>query len=268
MRPGMKILLGTTLIVPGLLFVNPSTRRSFGDEPKGIGRLFRFGSGGGSGSGSTSSANAGADPRSAPATPSPSIPYPTSSATLPYSSATPSVPSSTAPAPASSTAGQRLVPQPRVSKAVTEADPLVSRISLNRSDDGHQFGMFLQVFADGTVIDGEGTHHVGQDVLKPIVAALQAGDFGRLKGHCGGPSTDYVEQVHVVVFERSLGRLRANAFSYSGNPQGCDHAVRHLHTTLDALQTKISRPMPGPTAGATPSPSPATASSLTLTPSR
>ena len=80
--------------------------------------------------------------------------------------------------------------------------------------------------------------------LKPLVEALQSGDLYRLKGHCGGPSTDFIEQVHVVVYERSLGRLRANAFSYSGNPQGCDHAVRHLQTTLDALQAKLSRTIP------------------------
>ena len=48
-----------------------------------------------------------------------------------------------------------------------------------------------------------------------------------------------------IVYERSLGRLRANAFSYSGNPQGCDHAIRHLHGTLDDLQAKIvGSPMP------------------------
>ncbi len=61
----------------------------------------------------------------------------------------------------------------------------------------------------------------------------------RLKGHCGAPSTDFVEQVHMVVYERSLGRLRANAFSFSGNPQGCDHAVRHLQTALDGLQARV-----------------------------
>ena len=27
-----------------------------------------------------------------------------------------------------------------------------------------------------------------------------------------------------------LGRLQAHSFSYSGNPQGCDHVIRHLHT--------------------------------------
>ena len=121
-----------------------------------------------------------------------------------------------------------------MSRPATEADPLVTRISLGRSDDGSQFGMFLQVFADGTVLDSEGSTTSAPDALRPLVEAIQSGDLARLKGHCGAPPTDFIEQVHVVVYERSLGRLRANSFSYSGNPQGCDHAVRHLHATLDA----------------------------------
>ncbi|HMB03598.1 MAG TPA: hypothetical protein VKP69_07640, partial [Isosphaeraceae bacterium] len=203
-----------------------------------------------------------------PAPSSPAPPYPTPTAAQPSSAMTPPATTPT------TTASPRLVPQPRVSRPITEADPLVTRVTLNRSNDGNQFGMFLQVFSDGTVIDGEGAHRVGPDALKPVVTALQTGDFARLKGHCGGPATDYVEQVHVVVFERSLGRLRANAFSYSGNPQGCDHSVHHLHAALDALQAKISRPMtatnPGtPAHAATPeslSPNGAP-STITLTPS-
>jgi len=144
----------------------------------------------------------------------------------------------------------RIVPRPRVTWPVTESDPIITRITLNRSDDGNQFGMFLQVYADGTIVDSEGVHHVGQDALKPLIEALQAGDLYRVKGHCGAPATDYVESVQVIVFERSLGRLRANAFSYSGNPQGCDNAIRHLHGTLDNLQAKIVRTVPvGASAG-------------------
>ena len=41
-----------------------------------------------------------------------------------------------------------------------------------------------------------------------------------------------------------MGRLQAHSFSYSGNPQGCDHAVRHLHTVLEAVQAKLSRQTP------------------------
>ena len=83
--------------------------------------------------------------------------------------------------------------------------------------------MFLQIFADGTVIDSEGVHHVRPADLKPIVEAVQSGELYRLRGHCGAPSTDFIEYVHIVVYERRLGRLQAHSFSYSGNPQGCDH---------------------------------------------
>ncbi len=118
----------------------------------------------------------------------------------------------------------------------------MTRIALARANDGNQFGMFLQVYADGTVIDSEGVHHVGREGIKEILSALEQGDLYRVKGHCGGPSTDFVEQVQMIVYERSLGRLRANSFSFSGNTQGCDHAVRHLQSSLDALQAKLSRP--------------------------
>ena len=47
--------------------------------------------------------------------------------------------------------------------------------------------------------------------------------------------------MNVVVYERRLGRLAAHSFSYSGNPQGCDNAIRQLHTTLENLQVKLSR---------------------------
>jgi hypothetical protein len=142
---------------------------------------------------------------------------------------------------------QRVVPRPRVSTTVTSADPLVTRIALGRSNDGSQFGMFLQVFTDGTVIDSEGVHRLRPSELKPIVAAAQSTDLLRARGHCGAPATDFVEHVHIIVYERRMGRLTAHALSYSGNPQGCDHAIRHLHTALENLQVKLSRQ---PVAGA------------------
>ena len=113
-------------------------------------------------------------------------------------------------------------------------------MSLGRSNDGSQFGMFLQVFADGTVIDSEGVHHLRAADLKPIVDTVASGELFRARGHCGAPSTDFVDYVHMIVYERRLGRLTASSFSYSGNPQGCEHAVRHLHTLLDNVQAKIS----------------------------
>jgi hypothetical protein len=136
---------------------------------------------------------------------------------------------------------QRLAPRPRVSPAVTSADPVLTRFALGRSNDGSQFGMFLQIFADGTVVDSEGVHRVRPADLRPIVETVQSGELYRIKGHCGAPSSDFIEYVHVVIYERRLGRLNAHAFSYTGNTQGCDHAVRHLHTVLENLQAKISR---------------------------
>ena len=43
------------------------------------------------------------------------------------------------------------------------------------------------------------------------------------------------------MYERRFGRLMAHSLSYSGNPQGCDHVIRHLHTALENLQAKLSR---------------------------
>lgn len=137
---------------------------------------------------------------------------------------------------------ERLTPRSRVSQAVTTADPVLTRFALGRSNDGTSFGMFLQVFADGTVVDSEGVHRVRPADLRPIFESVQSGELYRLRGHCGAPSTDFIEYVHVVAYERRLGRLQAHSFSYSGNPQGCDHAIRHLHTAIENLQAKLSRP--------------------------
>lgn len=147
-------------------------------------------------------------------------------------------------------ASPRLLPQPRVSRAATESDPVVTRVTIGRSDDGQSFGMFLQVFADGTVIDSAGVHALGRESLRGLLGALDSGDPFRQKGHCGGPPTDFVEQVHLTVFERSLGRLRANSFSFSGNTRGCDPSVQRIQEALDALQARISPEIPasaGPT---------------------
>jgi hypothetical protein len=209
----------------------------FGDEPSRLGRLFRMG---GSGSGSNNGPST--------SEPGPLAPGPIGQPAL-------TTPPTTLPG-ASASSGPRITPKPRVNRAITEADPLVTRISIGRSDNGSQFGMFLQVFADGTVIDGEGVHKVSPDALRPVVEAVGSGDLAKLRGHCGGPAGDFIENVHVTVFDRALGRLRANSFSYSGNPQGCDHAIHHLQKILDELQTKLSpaAPVATPTASNTPAP--------------
>ncbi len=203
---------------------------SMADEPSRFGRLFRLG--------------ASSDPSktNTPATITPA--NPASPPTMSYSYGQPAL--STPPTGANGslgmTASPRITPRPRVNKAATEADPLVSRISIGRADGGSQFGMFTQVFADGTVIDSEGVHKVSPEILKPVVEAVTSGDFAKIKGHCGASAGDTFENFHVVTYERSYGRLRANAFSYSGNPQGCDHAVHHIHKVLDDLQMKMTNP--------------------------
>ncbi|OJW18891.1 MAG: hypothetical protein BGO49_17725 [Planctomycetales bacterium 71-10] len=133
-----------------------------------------------------------------------------------------------------------ITPRSRVSSAATEADPLLTRMALGRSNDGGKFGMFMQVYADGTVIDSEGVHRLSPADVKPLADLVASGELGRNRGHCGSPSGDYIEEVHVVVFERRLGRLTAQPFSYSGNPQGCDPSVRQLHAVIDNLQLRLS----------------------------
>ncbi len=233
----IKGLASASVAAGVILYSSVAVTRSFGDEPGRLGRLFRMG-------GSNSSSNS-----------TPSLGSTASTTTTPSFAGQPalSTPPSTSTGPA---VAPRVIPKPRVNKPVTEADPLVTRISLGRSDNGSQFGMLLQVYADGTIIDGEGVHRVSQDVLKPVVEAVSSGDLAKLKGHCGGPAGDFIENVQVVVFERSLGRLRASSFSYSGNPQGCDHAVIHLQKALDDLQNKLSpmAPSVAPTAVNAPSP--------------
>ena len=130
--------------------------------------------------------------------------------------------------------------------------------------------MILQVFADGTVIDSEGVHRLSPSDLRPLAEAIQNGDLSRVRGHCGTPSNDFIEYVHIVVFERRMGRLQAHSFSYAGNPQGCDHAIRYVHTALEQIQAKLSG-QPAQTASTLPGAAPgsgAMAASRGLQPNR
>jgi hypothetical protein len=237
--PSIKGLTAATTAASILLLSFAGLAPTFGDEPGLFSRIFRSGS---------SNSNSNPSPSLNPATPSSPTDNLSSVTGQPIFTGQPALST-----PTSTTTGSPLAltvkPKLRVSKPVTEADPLVTRVSIGRSDNGSHFSMFMEVFADGTVIDTEGVHHVSAEVLKPVVEAVASGELARLKGHCGGPAGDFIENVHIVAFERSLGRLRANSFSYSGNPQGCDHAVHHLQKVLDELQAKVS-----PTAPASPAP--------------
>jgi len=251
--------LAAATVAGGLLFHGIAASPSLGDEPRGIGRLFRIGGG--------NSPSPASGPVSSAST---AVPPATSSRDLSGYYGQPALSTPPSSLPGASAAGPRVMPRPRVNKPATEADPLVTRVSLGRSDDGGQFAMFLQVYADGTVIDGSGVHKVGPDALKPVVEAVSSGDLGKVKGHCGGPAGDFIENVHVVVYDRALGRLRANSFSYSGTTQGCDHAVHHLQTVLENLQAKVSPASPAapavaPTASSTPAPASLATPPLPLT---
>ncbi len=215
----------TALAVAALFIVALGNRFLRGDEPSRLGRLFRFG-------GTPSSAAASPTSGAAPApVPDPVVP-----------SLSPAAPLADSVAPVPSGPTNRIIPQPRNYRGVTDSDPLVTRVTLARTSEGSSFGMFLQVFADGTVIDSEGVHQLGREGIKSLLGVLNSDELYRLKGHCGAPPTDFIEDVHVIVYERSLRGLRANAFSYSGNPQGCDPAVRRLQGVLDTIQASYTRP--------------------------
>ncbi len=250
--------VGGALVVPGLLFLAFHPRSVKADDSSFLGRLFRLAGNSSSASQSSSSANSrsaggyGSSGSQAPTSAFGDIGsggsfYPSSGSNsrapnpTPTSGPIPSEGPSTPELSSSHDAQPRLNPRPRVSGAVTTADPLLTRMALGRSNDGSQFGMLLQVFADGTVIDSEGVHRLGAADLRPLTEAIQNSDLARVRGHCGTPSSDYIEYVHIVIFERRMGRLQAHSFSYAGNPQGCDTGIRHLHAALENLQAKLSR---------------------------
>ena len=264
--------LGTLAVASGMVLAATAWSHG-GDEPTSrLGRLFRLG---GSSKGNAPAVGKVApgpkkpdSPRVPPAELPTGAPYQPltadSGSSLPAYGALPG--SNPAPTPT----GSRIAPQPRISRAVTEADPLVTRVSIGRSDDGKQFCMFVQIFADGTILDSEGVHHIGASHLRPIAELLQSGELAKRSGHCGGPASDFIEQVHVVAYDRYRGKLRATSFSYSGNPQGCDPSVRKLNEAIDAIQAKLSGPPPAkPTSvdAAPPTPSPALGAAVPPPPS-
>jgi hypothetical protein len=249
------------LVVPGLLVLAFHPGSAQADDTSFFGRLLRLG--GSSSSSSSTSSTSSANSTSAGQSEFPGSQAPSSafgdignggSFFRPGSAASRMPNPTTAGGPVSSEGpstpdlsgtqdGQpRLSPRPRVSSAVTTADPLLTRVALGRSNDGSQFGILLQVFTDGTVIDSEGVHRLSASELRPLVEATQNSELARVRGHCGTPSNDFIEYVHIVIFERRMGRLQAHSFSYAGNAQGCDNGILYLHTALENLQAKLSHP--------------------------
>lgn len=216
-----KKQVSVALLAASFLTLSASGARPIlGQEPGRLARLFRLG---------------GASRPANPPAPNPLDELRPFSPPNGPASAAPENPATLQPAP-------RILPQPRNVRAVTESDPIVTRISLGRANDGHTYGLFCQVYADGTVIDGEGVHQAGRDGVKPVLDALQSGEIYRLRGHCGAPATDSIEHIQFVVYERSLRGLKATSFSSSGNPQGCDASVKRLQDALETLQLKLARP--------------------------
>jgi len=256
MHPRLSQVYRKYVVTAGFLVLVAAIEPARADDPGFLGRLFGQGSSASSGTNPATAPNnvpaplpysrgSGANPSYVPGTPACLLATsPSTFDALPQTPATAPLATATGP-------GQRLAPQPRFSSPITNADPILTRFALGRSNDGSQFGMFLQVFADGTVVDSEGLHRLRGADIRPIVDVVQSGELYRLKGHCGTPPTDFIEYVHIVIYERRLGRLTAHSFSYSGNPQGCDPAIRHIHLALENLQAKLTR-QPAPTAGAVP----------------
>lgn len=267
--------LAVALTVAGLL--TTAAMPALGDEPGLFGRLFRRGANPPTASSAAEARKAGASSRARPNPPAGSPtrgaanpgllpgagnPSPPAGAVPPsfhdvgapalHSAgpatgrpADPFLSSSTGPStPASVAAGNvpTIRPQPRDSRAATSAEPLLSRVVLGRTDDGNRFGIFLQVYADGTVIDGEGIHKASPEAMRALVQALQDPELARVEGHCGGPPTDFVEQVYAVIYRRKLGGLIATNFSYSGNTAGCSQAVRNLHEATELFVTRLTSP--------------------------
>lgn len=130
--------------------------------------------------------------------------------------------------------------------APANGDPLVSRFCIGRAADGQTFGMFLHVFADGTVMDSAGLHHSDPAQLDRLRDVLKDTPVDSLEGHCDGTAGDYLEVVYVILYQRAGGKIRARTLSYAGNTQGCDPALQKLQATLEGFQAHLSSPtMPG-----------------------
>ena len=146
---------------------------------------------------------------------------------------------------------------------ITEADPILTRVGIGKSDSGSKFALFVQIYADGTVIDSEGVHRVPVSQIKQILAVIRGHDFSKIRGHCGQPSADFIENVQMVVYDRSMGRLRAHAFSYAGSPEGCDPSVAHLHKAVEELIMQMATGRPADSFTTTAAPASAIPSSPT-----
>ena len=127
-------------------------------------------------------------------------------------------------------------------------------------DDGKPFCMFIEVFADGTVLDSEGVHRVGAGqppADRPGASSRASWLSSRVTAAVRRRISS--SRCRSSTYDRYRGRLRATPFAFSGNPQGCDPAVKQLNDAIDAIQTKLAGPpvsAPTGSTGAATQPSP------------
>ena len=255
MRPGWKSLVGATLLAPGLLIVDPGPAA----RASATSRAGSAGSSASAAVGSIDARGAGAARRPR----RPSVPSAGSPRTL---TAMPAVRAPAPPPAAPAGDAPRIVPS-RASRgpspSPTRSSP-GSRSTVPTTATSSACSSRSSPTAPSSTARGS-TTSARTPSSRSSTPSRRATSIA-LRGHCGAPATDYVESVHVIVYERSLGRLRANAFSYSGNPQGA--------TTPSATSTPpstTSRPRsPGRCPPGRPRGTPAAAqpAPLTATPGR
>lgn len=127
-----------------------------------------------------------------------------------------------------------LVPPP------ANADPLVSRFAVGRATDGSTFGVFLHLYADGTVMDSSGLHHSDPGQLEILRGVLEDLPLDELDHHYPGAAAGDLEVIQMIVYQRSKGRIRAVSFSYSGDPGDAPPAIRRLHSALESFQMHLA----------------------------
>jgi hypothetical protein len=130
------------------------------------------------------------------------------------------------------------------------ADPLLSRFAIGRASDGQTFGLFMHIFADGTVMDSNGLHHSDPAAFERLKDTLRETPLEQLERHTEGTASDYLEVVYLVAYQRAGTKLRAVPLSHAGNTSTAPPSLQRLHAALEAFQAHISSPVPGTPAAA------------------
>lgn len=145
------------------------------------------------------------------------------------------------------------VPPASLVPAPANGDPLVTRLAVGRATDGSTFGLFLQVYADGTVMDSAGLHHADPARLGAVRDALAALPLDGLDHHYPGPAAGDLEVIQLIVYRRSKGKIQAVPVSYSGEPSGAPEEVRRLNEALEDFEIHLAGgPVDAPTTAPAP----------------